>query len=72
MAANDNWKSKSAGTGISQQTEIEATGAAPSNDLESALVAVLPSGNYTALVAGPNPGSAGSTGVAVVEVYNLR
>jgi sugar lactone lactonase YvrE len=72
VAANDNWKSKPAGTGISQQTEIEATGAAPSNDLESALVAVLPSGNYTALVAGPNPGSADSTGVAVVEVYNLR
>jgi hypothetical protein len=72
VAANDDWKSSPGGTGLSQQAEIESTGAPPSNDLESALVVTLPVGNYTAIVAGPNPGSANSTGVAVVEVYNLR
>jgi hypothetical protein len=65
IASNDNWKTKSDGS--SQQAEIEATGIPPENDLESALVASLPPGNYTAIVRGKS----NSTGVAVVEVYNL-
>lgn len=61
ITTNDNWKD-------TQQAEIEATGLPPSNDLESAIVATLPSGAYTAIVAGKG----GTTGVALVEVYNLR
>jgi len=60
LASNDNWKS-------TQQTEISATGHAPPNDLESAIVAMLTPGNYTAVVRGVNS----TTGVALVEVYAL-
>jgi sugar lactone lactonase YvrE len=49
-------------------TEIYYTGIAPSNQAESAIVMTLPAGNYTAVVAGLN----GSTGVGLVEVYNLN
>jgi hypothetical protein len=61
LAANDNWKTK-------QQTEIIASGHAPSNDLESAIVSTLAPGNYTAIVRGVNS----MTGVAPVEVYALQ
>jgi hypothetical protein len=57
---NDNWRD-------TQETEIQATGIAPSNDLESAIVATLPPGAYTAVVRGNN----GSTGVGLVEAYDL-
>jgi hypothetical protein len=60
IASNDNWKD-------TQQADIAATGIAPTNDLESAILANLPAGNFTAIVAGKNNG----TGVALVEVYNL-
>jgi hypothetical protein len=60
VRANDNWKE-------SQQSEIEATGVPPKNDLESAVVATLTPGNYTAIVAG----SGGTTGVGLVELYRL-
>lgn len=66
IASNDNWKTRPDGT--SQQAEIEATTIPPTNDLESALVRVLPPGNYTAVVRGTNS----STGVGLVEVYNLQ
>jgi hypothetical protein len=65
IAANDNWKVRADGT--SQQAEIEATEIPPTNDLESALVRALPPGNYTVVVRGIN----NSTGVGLVEVYNL-
>ncbi len=65
IATNDNWKTSS--NGSSQQSEIEATTIPPPNDLESALVATLGPGNYTAIVRGAND----STGVGLVEVYNL-
>lgn len=61
LAANDNWKSD-------QQTEIEATGVAPTNDAESAIVTTLAPGAYTAIEAGKD----GGTGVGLVEVYNLH
>ena len=60
IANNDNWKD-------SQQADIAATGKAPSNDHESAILALLAPGNYTAIVAGKN----GTTGVALVEFYSL-
>lgn len=60
IAGNDNWKD-------TQQSDIQATGVAPQNDLESAIVATLSPGNYTAIVQGKNQ----STGVGLVEVYDL-
>jgi peptidase M23-like protein len=65
LATNDNWKTRPDGT--SQQAEIEATGIPPANDLESALVATLAPGAYTAILAGKN----GTTGIGLVEVYDL-
>ena len=58
---NNNWKD-------TQQAAIEATGIPPTNDLESAILATLDPGAYTAIVRGNGtPG----TGVALVEVYDL-
>ncbi len=66
VRSNDNWKLREDGS--SQQAEIEATTIPPTNDLESALVQTLAPGNYTAIVRGVS----NATGIAVVEVYNLR
>jgi hypothetical protein len=66
IATNDNWKIRSDGT--SQQAEIEATTIPPTNDLESAILAALAPGAYTAIVRGQN----GTIGIALVEVYNLN
>jgi hypothetical protein len=66
LATNDNWKTRPDGS--SQQAEIEATTLPPPNQLESALVRSLPPGNYTAVVRGIS----NSTGVGLVEVYNLQ
>lgn len=60
LRSNDNWKS-------TQKSEIQATGVPPANDLESALLATLGAGNYTAIVRGKT----NSTGVALVEVFNI-
>jgi hypothetical protein len=60
IASNDNWQSD-------QREEIVATGAAPTNSLESAIVATLDPGNYTAVVSGATT----SVGIALVEVYDL-
>jgi hypothetical protein len=67
LASNDNWKINDQ-TGQSQQAEIEATTVPPTNDLESALVATLAPGNYTATVRGKS----NTTGVGLVEAYNLQ
>jgi hypothetical protein len=61
VSSNNNWRD-------SDPDAIQVTGIPPSNDLESAIVAVLPGGNYTAIVSGKN----GESGVGLVEVYNLR
>ncbi len=61
MATNDNWKD-------TQQAEIAATPFPPNNDLESAIVVTLDPGAYTAIVSGKN----GTTGVGLVEVYDLE
>jgi hypothetical protein len=63
---NDNWKTRPDGS--SQQQEIENTGLQPTNDLESALVATIPPGQYTAQVRGNNQ----ATGIGVVQVYFLQ
>ncbi|MEY2489987.1 MAG: hypothetical protein QOC70_1929 [Verrucomicrobiota bacterium] len=59
-AANDNWRSD-------QQMEIAATGLAPANDSESAIIQILPAGAYTALVRGVNQ----TIGIAIVEAFAL-
>jgi hypothetical protein len=56
---NDNWKD-------TQQAQIQATGLAPPNDLESGILQILQPGNYTAILSGKN----GTTGVGLVEVYD--
>ena len=58
VASNDDWKS-------SQQREIQATGLAPPNDKEAAILTTLPPGNFTAIVSGKN----GETGLALVDVF---
>ena len=60
MSFNDNWRD-------SQQAEIQASGLAPTNDLESAILATLTPGGYTAIVRGSN----NMIGVALVEAYEL-
>src|SRR5688572_23560015 len=67
IARNDNWKINEL-TQQPQEALIRATTIAPSNDVESAIVASLPAGPATAVVRGKN----NSTGVALVEVYNLQ
>ena len=57
---NDNWRD-------TQQMAIQATGLAPTHDLESAIDATLAPGAYTAVVKGKN----NTSGVALVEVYDL-
>ena len=60
LASNDNWRD-------TQQAEIQATGAAPTNTLESAIVRTLNPGSYTAILRGKNAG----TGIGLVEIYDL-
>jgi uncharacterized delta-60 repeat protein len=61
IASNDNWKN-------TQRAEIEATGIPPGNDAEAAILRTLSAGGYTAIVRGKS----NSTGVALVEVYQLQ
>lgn len=58
--ANDNWRD-------TQEAAIQATGIAPSHDLESAIDATLNPGAYTAVARGSN----NTAGVALIEVYDL-
>jgi uncharacterized membrane protein len=60
IAFDDDWKE-------TQQAEIEAAGLAPTDDRESAIEAVLTPGLYTAIVRGKD----NTTGVGLMEVYNL-
>ncbi|MEO6971538.1 MAG: hypothetical protein ABI217_11655 [Chthoniobacterales bacterium] len=63
LVSNDNWQDDAL-----QAAAIAATGIPPQNDLESAIVATLPPGAYTAIVSGKDNG----TGVALAEVYHLQ
>jgi hypothetical protein len=61
IGANDNF-----GTG-GQTEELAQNGLTPGDSRESAIILNVPPGDYTALVTGVG----GSTGVALVEFYNL-
>lgn len=60
IVADANWRE--------HQAAVVATGAAPKNDKESAIVATVAKGNYTAIVRGKGA----TMGVCLVEVYNLQ
>lgn len=62
IAVNDN-----IGT-VAPTSDLASIPGAPTNPAESALLVVLPPGNYTAVVAGAN----GSTGIALLEATDLR
>jgi hypothetical protein len=66
IVTNDNWKLNDQ-TQQSQEAEVQATMLSPTDDLESAIVTTLAPGAYTAIVRGKN----NTTGVALVEAYNL-
>jgi hypothetical protein len=61
LASNDDW-----GSGT-QASAIASTGYQPANAKESAIIATLSSGNYTAIVRGAN----NTTGIALVDAYDL-
>jgi hypothetical protein len=61
ISTNDNWQ-----TG-GQSSQISASGLAPSNPLESAIIGTFSPGPYTAIVRGVS----NTTGVGMVEVYDL-
>ena len=61
VASNDNWGSSSSAA------QIAATGIPPTRAEESAIVATLAPGSYSAVVRGVN----NTTGVALVELYDL-
>ncbi len=61
LQSNDDWRTN-------QEQEIIASRLAPTNNLESAIVADLAPGSYTAIVSGVG----GGTGIALVEIYDLE
>jgi hypothetical protein len=61
IASNDNWQE-------TQASDIEATGLAPGDPLEPAILITLPRGSYTAIL---SPVSATEHGVALAELYKL-
>jgi len=69
IASNDNWRTTVIGGIITsnQVGEIRDSRHAPADGSESAIIADLAPGNYTAIVRGVND----TTGVALVEVYDL-
>ena len=61
LISNDDWQQ-------GQPTEIQQAGLAPTDTRESALLATLAPGAYTAIVRG----AGNTTGVGLVEVYHLQ
>jgi len=61
IASNDNWQD------VPNKQAIIDSGFAPQNDNESAILMTLQPGAYTAIVSGVRS----STGVALIEVYDL-
>lgn len=59
--SNDNWQDSA------QRDEIAATGLAPADPKEPAVIVTLRPGNYTAVVSG----ASGDTGIGLVEMYDL-
>jgi N-acetylneuraminic acid mutarotase len=70
IASNDNWQHTIIGGIITrdQVSDIRNSGYAPRNANDSAIIADLPGGNYTAIVRGVS----NTTGIALVEVYDLN
>ena len=70
IGSNDDWQTTIIGGIItgSQLTDIQNSGHAPTAASESAIIANLQPGNYTAIVRGVN----NTTGVGLVEVYDLN
>ena len=69
IAFNDNWQHTVIGGVITkdQVNDIQNSGHAPTQPSESAIIATLLPGNYTAIVRGKNV----IVGIALVEVYDL-
>jgi len=69
IAHNDNWMTTILGGIITrdQVQDIRDSGHAPTDPRESAIIATLAPGNYTAIVRGVN----NTTGIGLVEVYDL-
>lgn len=69
LATNNDWRNTQIGGLITgdQSAEISSSGLAPSDDLESAIIANLAPGSYTAVVRGTN----NSTGTGIVDAYDL-
>jgi hypothetical protein len=69
IGQNDNWRSTQTGGVIAgdQFAQIFTTGLPPAADTESAIIATLEPGAYTAIIAGTDS----STGIGLVEVYDL-
>jgi hypothetical protein len=69
IGSNDNWQTTIIGGVITsnQVSDIQNSGHTPTAASESAIIAELQPGNYTAIVRGRN----NTTGVALVEVYDL-
>ncbi|MBO0695370.1 MAG: hypothetical protein J2P56_04620, partial [Verrucomicrobia bacterium] len=70
IASNNDWQTTVIGGIITsnQVSAIQNSGHAPTQASESAIIATLQPGNYTAIVRGVN----NTTGVALVEVYDLN
>ncbi|HMG04107.1 MAG TPA: NHL repeat-containing protein [Chthoniobacterales bacterium] len=62
IAANDNWRD------ASDAQKVNIFNFQPKDDREAALQLVLPGGSFTAIVSGVG----GTSGTALVEVYNLQ
>ncbi len=60
IASNDNWKD-------TQRIDIQNSTIAPTNDLESAIIATLSPASYTVVLRGKN----GTTGIGLAELYDL-
>jgi hypothetical protein len=61
MTSNDDWKDSP------DRAQIEATGLAPTDDRESAIIRTLVPGVYTGVLAGKS----NTTGIALIEIYDL-
>ena len=70
IASNNNWQTTVIGGIVTsdQVSAIQNSGHAPSDPSESAIIATLQPGNYTAIVRGVS----NTVGVALVEVYDLQ
>ena len=70
IGTNDDWQTTQIGGVITadQRVAIQNSGQAPRDPLESAIIATLAPGAYTAIVEGVSAG----TGVGIVEVFDLN